>query len=132
MRRFLSPLSEPAFAAMRVVLAFLYTAHGIQKLFGAFGGHKVPVGSLLGTAGVIETILGPLILVGLFTSLAALVAAGEMACAYFIVHFPRGGLPIQNGGELAVLLCFAFLYIATQGGRRWSLDARAPGTCSIR
>ena len=115
--------SHIAFAAMRVVVAFLYSCHGLQKLVGAFGGHQQPLTSLPGVAGVIETILGPLIAVGLFTSWSAFVASGEMASAFFLNHFPRGGLPIQNGGELAVGYCFVFLYIATHGGGRWSLDA---------
>ena len=108
---------------MRIVLAFIYMAHGLQKLFGMFGGHAVPLHSLFGVAGVLETVLGALIAVGLFTSWAAFIASGEMAAAYFMAHAPRGRLPIQNGGELAVVLCFAFLYIASQGGGRFSADA---------
>lgn len=115
--------SGPAYAAMRIVLAFLYLSHGLQKLFGAFGGPAFPVTSLLGTAALIETVLGSLILIGLLTSCSAFVASGEMAVAYFIGHGSKGGWPIQNGGELAVLLCFAFLYIATRGGGSFSLDA---------
>lgn len=122
MQRFLAPLSGPAFAAMRIVLAFLYLTHGFQKLFGMFGGHTVPLASSLGAAGMIEAILGPLIVVGLFTSVAAFIASGEMAFAYFIAHAPRGLWPAQNGGELPVALCFAFLYIAAHGGGRFSLD----------
>ena len=123
MRRFLTRYTEFFYAAMRVVLAFLYLSHGLQKLFGAFGGRVVPLASILGVAGVLETVLGALIAVGLLTTWAALFASGEMAAAYFIAHAPRGRLPIQNGGELAVVLCFAFLYIATHGGGRFSLDA---------
>ncbi len=123
LKRLLEPGNELAYSAMRVVLAFLYGCHGLQKLVGAFGGHQVPLMTLIGAAAVIETVLGPLIGVGLFTSWAALIASGEMAFAYFRVHSPRGTLPIQNGGELAVAFCFAFLYIATRGGGRWSLDS---------
>ena len=117
LKQLLSGFSELAYGAMRAVLAFLYLCHGLQKL-GAFGGHFVPLLSLLGAAAVIETLMGPLIGVGLFTPIAAFIASGELAVAYFRVHMPRGGLPIQNGGELAVAYCFAFLYIATRGGGR--------------
>lgn len=127
LKRLLGGFSELTYAAMRVVLAFLYVSHGLQKL-GAFGGHQVPLMSLLGAATLIEIFLGSLIGVGLFTSLAAFIASGEMAFAYFKVHAPRAPLPIQNGGELAVALCFAFLYIATRGGGRWSLDSMRRGS----
>ena len=123
MRRLLGRYDEIVYAAMRAVLAFLYLCHGLQKLFGWFGGHQMPLASLLGAAALIEVTLGTLIAVGLFTSLAAFIASGEMAVAYFLAHQPRGPLPIVNGGEIAVALCFAFLYIAAHGAGRWSLDA---------
>ncbi len=127
MRRFLGRFDGVAYAAMRLVVAFLFVSHGLQKTAGALGGHSAPITSLLGVAGWIETILGPLIGVGLFTSWAAFIACGELAVAYFRVHYPRGGWPVQNGGEITVALCFAFLYIATRGGGRWSLDALVGG-----
>jgi putative oxidoreductase len=123
MERVLSRFGGLFYAAMRIVLALIYMAHGLQKLFGMFGGHAVPPASLFGVAGILETVLGALIALGLFTPWAAFIASGEMAVAYFIAHAPRGRLPIQNGGELAVVLCFAFLYIASQGGGRLSADA---------
>ena len=123
MRRVLGRYTELLYAAMRVVLAFLYLCHGLQKLFGAFGGHRMPLASLLGVAGLLETILGALIVVGLMTSWAAFIASGEMAVAYFMAQAPRAPWPIQNGGELAVALCFAFLYIAAHGGGRFSADS---------
>lgn len=125
MKLILGPSQELGYAAMRIVLSFLYFCHGLQKLVGAFGGHQVPLGSLLGAAAAIETVLGALILVGFQTSWAAFIACGEMAVAYFRAHAPRGGLPIRNGGELAVALCFVFLYVAMRGGGRWSVDGRA-------
>ncbi|MBZ5556199.1 MAG: DoxX family protein [Acidobacteriia bacterium] len=121
--KFLKPFDEPIFAAMRVVLAFLYMMHGWQKAFGIFGGHMYPITTQLGVAGWLETILGPLIGVGWFTSWAAFVASGEMAFGYFIGHYPRGPLPANNGGDIAVALCFAFLYIAVRGGGALSVDA---------
>jgi putative oxidoreductase len=118
--------SSITFALFRVVFAFLYLSHGLQKWFGMFGGiggqAVPPLGSMLGIAGPIETVLGALLLIGLFTRPAAFIASGQMAVAYFTAHQPRGVWPIQNGGELAVLFCFAFLYIASRGAGRWSVD----------
>jgi putative oxidoreductase len=91
-------------------------------MFGGVGGQAVPLGSIFGAAGVIELVCSVLIMLGLFTRIAAFIASGEMAAAYFIAHFPMGLVPLQNGGELAVLYCFAFLYIATRGPGMCSLD----------
>ena len=82
----------------------------------------MPLASQMGAAGVIEFVGGILIAIGLLTSVAALIASGEMAVAYFQAHAPRGTWPIQNGGELAVLYGFLFLYIATRGAGAWGLD----------
>jgi putative oxidoreductase len=112
------------YALMRIVFGFLYLVHALQKLFGMFGGRVVPIPSLFGIAGAIELVAGILIIFGLFTRVAAFVASGEMAAAYFIAHFPRSFWPVQNGGEPAVLFCFAFLYIATRGAGPWSIDSR--------
>ena len=79
--------------------------------------------SRLGLAGVVETVCGFLILIGLFTRPAALVASGEMAAAYFLAHFPQSPIPIVNMGERAAMFCFAFLYIATRGAGIWSADS---------
>lgn len=125
MKRYLGKFEPAFFALLRIVLAFLYWSHGPRWLFGAFGGGEpVPLASMFGVAGTIETICGILIAIGLFTSWAAFIAAGEMAFAYFIAHVPRGGwMPIINGGEITVALCFGFLYIAARGGGPFSLDA---------
>lgn len=112
-----------AYTAFRIVFGLLFMFHGLQKLFGLFGGRQVELMSRLGAAGVIESVGGVLIAIGLFTSPVAFLASGEMAFAYFLSHFPRATWPIQNGGELAVLYCFAFLYIATRGGGRLSVDS---------
>ncbi len=119
----LKRLSEPVYSAMRAAAGFLFVCHGLQKLFGMLGGHRVPLASQYGVAGAIETAAGTLILIGLFTSMAALISSAEMAAAYFIAHAPRGGAPIQNGGEAAVFFCFVFLYLSTQGDGRWSVRA---------
>jgi putative oxidoreductase len=114
---------EPyAYAALRIVAGFLFTFHGLQKLFGLFGGQVVDYTSRFGLAGIIETIAGPLIMLGLFTAPAAFICSGEMAVAYFTAHQPRAPWPVQNMGEPAVLFCFVFLFIATRGAGIWSLD----------
>jgi putative oxidoreductase len=111
------------YALLRIVFGFLFLCHGLQK-FGMLGGQVIPLfQGLVGFAGPLEVILGTLIMVGLFTRPAAFLASGEMAVAYFMAHMPRGLLPIQNGGEPAVLFCFAFLYIASRGAGIWSIDA---------
>jgi putative oxidoreductase len=115
--------AEPyAYSALRIVSGSLFVFHGFQKLFGMFGGQEVELLSRLGAAGVIEVVAGTLIAIGLATVPAAVVASGEMAFAYFLAHAPKGGWPIENGGELAVLYGFLFLFIATHGPGPISLD----------
>jgi putative oxidoreductase len=111
------------YSIFRAVFGFLFMAHGLQKMFGMFGGNAVPLASLLGAAGIIEVVAGLLIMIGLFTRPSAFIASGEMAAAYFMAHFPKAPWPIANGGEPAALFCFAFLYIAAKGGGPWSVDA---------
>ena len=122
MTRFLKAFEPYAYTALRIVAGLLFLFHGLQK-FGFVGGQMVDLGSRLGVAAVIEVVAGTMILVGLATALAAFIASGEMAMAYFLAHQPQGGWPIQNQGELAVLYCFIFLFIATRGGGRLSVDA---------
>ena len=133
MTRFLKPYSGTVYSLMRIVFAFLYLSHGLKWLLGSFGGRPIPLNFVFFTvfglhitpmiAGIIETICGSLMLVGLLTSWAAFIACGEMAVAYFTSHIPRGGIwPIENGGEITVALCFGFLYIATRGGGPISVD----------
>jgi putative oxidoreductase len=105
---------------LRIVAGAMYSLHGFDKTFGLFG-HKVPLFSLLGLAGLIELVAGLLIAVGLFSSWVAFLASGEMAVAYFIAHWSQGFWPNVNHGELAVLYCFVFLFFATRGPGRWSL-----------
>ena len=109
------------YALFRIVSAFLFIFHGLQK-FGLLGDPARPLASLAGVAAIIEVVGGLLIMIGLFTRPAAFIASGEMAVAYFMVHQPRGTWPLQNGGELAALYCFAFLYIAARGAGIWSVD----------
>jgi putative oxidoreductase len=121
MQRFLGRYAEIAYTFLRVVAGLMFAVHGAQKLFGFLGGHQMPVGSLFWVGGVIELVGGLLIAIGLFTSWAAFLASGEMAVAYFMVHAKDGFWPILNKGELAVLYCFVFLYIACRGGGRYSV-----------
>ena len=115
MERVLGRLSPYLYGVLRIVAGVLFAFHGAQKLFGMFGGRQVALVSQFGLAGGIELVCGLLIAIGLLTSLAAFLASGEMAAAYFIAHYPQGPIPIQNGGELALLYCFLFLYIASRG-----------------
>jgi putative oxidoreductase len=113
---------EPyAYALLRIVAGLLFACHGLQKLTGAFGGNQVALMSQFGLAGVIELFGGLLVAIGLFTTPVAFICSGEMAVAYFQVHFPRAFWPIQNGGEPAALYCFIFLFISTHGPGRWSM-----------
>lgn len=112
----------PVYTALRVVSAFVFLQHGLQKVFGLLEGKTVPLASMYGAAGVIELVGGLLILIGLFTRVAAFVSSGEMAAAYFIAHAARSPFPVLNNGEPAVLLAFIFLYVATVGGGPWSVD----------
>lgn len=119
--QWLERYAPPIYALLRIVSGFLFLCHGAQKVFGAFGG-SVPPELLPKIAGWIELVAGLLILLGLFAGIAAFIASGEMAVAYFMAHQPSGGLPIQNHGELAVLYCFLFLYIAARGSGAFSID----------
>lgn len=117
-------IAGPTHALLRIVAALILICPGGMKLFGWFGG--MPPGNtltpLLIVAGVIEVVGGFLILIGLFTRPVAFLASGEMACAYFMGHFPQGFWPIQNHGEPAVLLCFIFLFLFGNGAGPWSVD----------
>jgi|694.fasta_scaffold07579_16 putative oxidoreductase len=103
----------------RIVIGFLFALHGTAKLFGwpaTKGGGAVPFGTWpYWWAGVIELVVGVLVALGVFTRIAAILGSGTMAYAYFTAHQSKGLLPIENGGEPAVLFCFAFLLIAFAG-----------------
>jgi putative oxidoreductase len=122
MERWLGKYSNFFYALMRFFAGALFACHGAQKLFGVLGGQKQS-DTLFQVAGVIEFGGGILIAVGLFASFAAFIAAGEMAVAYFKQHAPGGLWPIINRGELAVLFCFVFLFIASRGSGILSIDA---------
>ena len=124
----LNSLLPVAVSVFRLVLGLLFTMHATQLLFawpvGIRGGPAIPAGTWpLFYAGVIELVVGILLLVGLFTRLAALVGSGTMAFGYFTVHQPAGLWPIENEGEPAVLFCFGMLLLVFAGGGAWALDA---------
>jgi len=124
MKPFMTAFNAHCYALMRIVAGFLFLWHGSQKLFdfpSAMPG-GVPA-FIIYVAGPIELIGGILIMIGLFTHWAALLASGEMAVAYWMAHGTKALLPFLNNGELAVLYCFVFLFISTQGGGIWSVDA---------
>ena len=120
-----------ALSLLRIVAGFLFWQRGMQKLFGLFGGEVAPTFSLLWSAGVVESLGGLLIALGLFTRPVALVLAGEMAIAYWIVHRPQGFWPLRNGGELAMEFLIAFLFLVMFGPGKIAVDAvlsqRLPG-----
>ena len=111
-------------SVIRIIAGLMFMQHGLAKYFGFPAPFPVAVqaASLLGVAGVIEIVAGALIAVGLFARLAAFIASGEMAIAYFMFHFPKGFFPLANGGALAIFYCFFFLYIALQVPGPWSID----------
>jgi putative oxidoreductase len=114
-----------AYALMRIIVGLLFAVHGSQKLlnFPPSGHPGPPPWSLLWVAGVIELAGGLLVAVGLLAPIAAFICSGEMAVAYFMVHAPGGFWPVINKGELAVVYCFVFLFIAAYGSGVWSLDS---------
>ena len=121
MKPILGRFTDGAYVLLRVFAGLLFAQHGAQKLFGVLGGTQQLGNPLMLAAGVIELVGGLLIAIGLFASIAAFVASGQMAYAYFSVHAPQGFWPILNKGELAALFCFVFLYIAARGSGRWAV-----------
>ena len=130
MEKVLGRFSSYIFALLRIVAGLMFACHGSQKLFG-FPGTNPPlpnIASLPGVAGIIELVCGILIAIGLLASIAAFIASGEMAAAYFMAHAKASFWPILNRGELAVLYCFLFLYIAAVGAGIWSIDSIRRGS----
>jgi putative oxidoreductase len=120
-------------ALLRIVTGLLFLEHATQKFLAFPIPFPIqPLPPILVAAGVIELIAGTLITIGLFTRLAAFIAAGEMAIGYFYMHFPQGFWPVVNKGEGAILFCFIFLYLAAAGPGAWSVDgARARSAPTI-
>ncbi len=121
----LSKWQPQMLALLRIVTGLLFLEHGTAKLFGfpVFPeGMPHPLPTIVLASAVIELVLGLLVTLGHFTRLAAFIAAGEMAVAYFMAHFPKSFWPIQNMGEPAILYCFIFLFLAAAGAGAWSID----------
>ena len=118
----MSKLEPFILGVTRIVFALLFVCHGAQKLFGLFGMRSMIHNPLMLAAAILEFGGGILIGVGYFTRPVAFLLCGEMAVAYFRAHYPAGFWPIQNKGELAVLYCFFFLYLAVRGAGKLSID----------
>jgi putative oxidoreductase len=124
-------LARPAHALLRIGVGLLFLQHGLQKMFGLLGGFgeapgaTAPLASLMGVAGVLEVAGGVLLALGLWTRPVAFVLLGQMLVAFLIAHLPRGGWPIQNGGELPLLFALVFAFLAAAGAGPVSVDALA-------
>jgi putative oxidoreductase len=121
----LAPLSQHLLSVLRIMSALLFLEHGTSKLLGVppSAMHwSFQISSPMGWSGIIEFVGGILLAIGLFTRFTAFILSGEMAAAYFMVHAHTDFFPMVNKGEIAVLYCFVFLYLAAAGGGPWSLD----------
>lgn len=120
----LQPFTGPLLSILRIMSGLLVLQHGTTKFlsFPVTQHTGTPLMSMSGAAGVIELVCGVLVVIGLFTRPAAFLLSGMTAVAYFLAHAHRNFFPILNGGELAALYCFVFLYIAAAGPGPWSLD----------
>jgi putative oxidoreductase len=125
--------AAPMWSLFRIVVGLLFLCHGLASVFGLFGGSRgtgqaIEPGTWPGWyAGVIQLVCGGLVLAGLATRPAAVLASGSMAYAYFVVHQPQAALPIQNGGVMSALYAWSFLAIAVLGAGPWSVDALIGG-----
>src|SRR3954454_5774991 len=129
----LSRWQPQVLALLRIVTGLLFLEHATQKFFAFPVPFPIePLPPLLVAAGVVELVAGVLVTIGLFTRLAAFLASGEMAIAYFMMHFPKGFWPATNMGEGAILFCFIFLYIAAAGPGAWSIDGARVRNTPIR
>jgi len=128
MDNLLAKWQPAALSLFRFIAGLLLFQYGVAKIF------KFPVvpqfaelPPLIVTAGTIELVFGALLMIGLFTRIAAFILSGEMAFAYFLGHFPKGFFPLLNNGTAAILFCFACLFLSTAGGGPWSVDAMMRG-----
>ena len=123
--KFLDRFEEPSYALLRITTGFLFLWHGTQKFWDFPKPGPGTLNLLMTVGGGIELVAGALIMIGLFTRPAAFLASGTMAVAYWVFHAPSGNpiLPILNGGELAIIFCFVFLFISCRGAGCWSFDS---------
>lgn len=121
---FLAPWTPQLLSVLRVISGLLLLQHGTTKYLNFPEGQMNNASPLTmgGFAGILELVGGVLLVIGLFTRPVAFILSGTMAAAYFIAHAPQGFFPLLNGGELAVLYCFVFLFLAAAGGGAWSVD----------
>src|SRR6266853_4338884 len=126
--KLIRPYTPYLLSLLRLVTGLLLFAHGVAKyfIFPSSPMANVPPASLFGVAGILELIGGALLLIGLLTRPVAFILSGMAAVAYFYAHFPRSVFPILNGGEAAILFCFALLYLAAAGGGPLSVDRMLP------
>jgi putative oxidoreductase len=129
MAPFMRSYEGQTYALFRIVIGFLFLWHGMQKLFGFPDAMPPGVPAfIIWTAGPIELVGGTLVMIGLWTRWAAFLASGLMAFAYWMGHGTKALLPVLNGGELAVLYCFAFLFISARGPGPWSVEGAGAGS----
>ena len=133
MERVIGKYNEETYALMRIVIGFLFSCHGMQKVLGLFGGAPAEAPPfVIWVGGTIELVCGLMVMVGFLAGSAAFLASGMMAVAYFMAHHRLDApVPIQNHGELAVVYAWVFLFIATRGSGIWSIDA-AMGPQEVR
>ena len=127
---FLNPYKAQLLSVLRIMSGLLFLQHGTTKYLSIPVTKMTGVSplSMSGAAGLIELVGGALLVIGLFTRPVAFILSGTMAVAYFYAHFPQGFFPILNGGELAALYCFVFLFVAAAGGGPWSVDRLRTGS----
>ena len=123
MAAFMRPFESQAYAAFRIVAGLLFLWHGTEKLFGFPEAMPMDPGPFITyVGGGVELIGGVLVMIGLLTTWAAFICSGQMAVAYWMAHGTKALFPLVNGGELAILYCFAFLFISARGPGIWSID----------
>ena len=120
--QFLDEYKPHTYALLRIITGFLFLWHGTQKLLSFPAEFPYPLNPMLYGAGAIEIVGGALVMIGFFTRPAAFICSGTMAVAYWMAHGSNDLFPILNGGELAIMFCFSFLFIAATGAGTWSLD----------
>ena len=118
----LNRFADPFYCIMRLVVGLMFACHGLDKIFGTFTPKAEALPTLMTVGGWLEIVCGFLIAFGLLTRLAAFIASGEMAVAFFMTHAPKGLIPYVNHGELAVVYCFVFFYIFLRGAGSLSID----------
>jgi putative oxidoreductase len=119
----LNRFADPVYCLLRLIVGLMFACHGAQLVLGMFGGMPGSDKPMMVVGGWIQLVGGLLIALGLLTRVAAFIASGEMAVAFFMFHAKASFLPIVNHGELAVVYCWLFLFIFLYGPGRWSIDA---------